>query len=239
MKINKNHIKNFWIERSKKIETLSIESISNLENDSELVDLKVNTEYEKILSILSLTKKTDILDLGAGPGQWAFRFAPIVNSIFAVEYIEEFCKIGKSIALKKNIKNITYLCCPVTEFKIKKKFNVIFISGLLLYLSDREIKKLLNNLKNYMYNNSLIFLRDSISILKDEFVLINKKSIALNQYYSAKYRTKNQLISLFRNYGYNLDYYDQFFEEGNILNKFPETRLCAFVFKYNNIVVNE
>jgi len=232
--MKREKIKDFWFNRSKIKKTGSdesrIESIVNFESDKELADLKIKLEIECVNKNMSLNKNDIIVDLGAGFGQWALRFAQLVNKVYAVEYIEEFIKMGKEKATELNITNIEFIQCAVEEFIADFSITYVFISGLLHYLDTVQYEQTLNNIMKYVPNDGKVFLREPISILETEYELDEKYSEEMKTQYSSLYRTAKQHIDAFEKRGFKIEGQGQFFKDGSLLNKFSETKLCYFLF---------
>ena len=90
MNIDKSKIKGFWENQANKLDKTN-ESVSNLEEDEGLLKLKVELEKKKVMPILEghLTKNSRVLDLGAGTGQWAFRFSSryLLSAFFCMKIV--------------------------------------------------------------------------------------------------------------------------------------------------------
>ena len=108
MALNKKAVKHFWDSRGKRIKSLSVESISNLEQDDKLLKKKIDLEKQKIESITSdiLCPDTRILDLGGGSGQWACKFAKIANHVSLVEFSANMIEVAKEYSIKEDLNNI-------------------------------------------------------------------------------------------------------------------------------------
>lgn len=228
--IDAEKVKSFWQTRSEKWGKMPFESIANLEEKAELLELKLALEQEKIMPLLPLTPETHILDLGAGVGQWTFRFAPLVKRVTAVEYMDSLAEIGRHEAIKRKLINVEFITSSAENYQSTQQFDVIFISGLFVYLNPEQAQLLMQNITQYLKPNGLILVRDGTSILTDAHHINNKYSTILHEQYSAFYRTRDQYVSLFSNSNFILKQDGQVFEEGCALNKFPETRLWYYIF---------
>ncbi len=230
MSINLKKVKEFWDSRAKKMGSIPIESVTNLEEDTELMNEKVSIEQEKVSKALKLSKEMTLLDLGAGIGNWSIFFSPHIKEITAVEYSMGLIEIGQKRLREKNIHNIKFEHSPAQDFLVPRHFDVIFISGLFVYLNDDEAKMVVKNIRQMSQPNTVVCLRDGTGI-KDRFEINDKPSDYLNApSYSAIYRSSEEYIQLFKNSGFNLVSDEDMFPNGSRLNKYPETRLRIYTF---------
>lgn len=227
----KNSIKKFWEERGDKYSKIPYESLSNFETDPKILLEKIENETRLVLKKLPFKKFYNLLDLGSGVGQWTFRLSPFVKKITAVEYASSQIKIAKKEQDKREITNIEFIESPAEIFLSPIKFDIIFISGLFVYLNNQQAKSMICNIKKMITSTSTVFLREPSSILKDRYELTNIFSNELKTHYSATYRTRNEIIKLFSESGFICTEDANFFEEGSHLNKFPETRLRYYILR--------
>lgn len=228
--IEAEKVKSFWKTRGDKVGKMAFESIANLEEKPELLQLKISLEQKRIMPLLALTPQTKVLDLGAGVGQWTFRFAPYVKEVLAVEYMDSLCQIGRLEAKKRGIDNVNFITNAAEMFQTDEQFDLVFISGLFVYLNIEQAQLLMNNILRFVKIGGMILVRDGVSILEKPHHINNRYSSILNEYYSAFYRTRDDYITLFKDAGFRLIQDGQMFDEGCPLNKFTETRLWYFQF---------
>jgi len=234
-RINGELVKEFWEQQAEKSgdkkEGTNL-GLNSLEEDA-LKELKLEIEHEKIFSYANLKKNMTVLDLGSGSGEWSFEFAPKVNKVIAVDYSSKMHKQAKQKAKKEGIKNIVFYESPVQDFtndENKFAYDIIFISGLLIYLNDEDLEKLIDNMKLYSKPGTELVLRDGTGIM-GRYCLNNKYSEELNAHYSAIYRTREEYIRAFKKAGFFLVKDENMFPEDSKLNKFPETILHLYKFK--------
>jgi cyclopropane fatty-acyl-phospholipid synthase-like methyltransferase len=231
MGLNLQTIKAFWDKRAKQYEKKKSYSITNLEEDEQLQQLKVELEQEHIFKLLKIKTNMSILDLGAGIGAWSMLFASKCKEVVAVEYSAKMIEIAKQIAKRESINNIEFVCQDVLDYCTTQKFDVIFISGLLIYIPDSEIPRLLQNMSDYSKKGTYLLVRDSTGI-EGRYEIVNKYSEALKVDYSALYRTRDEYIEMFRKIGFELVVDEDMFEKGCPLNKWKETRLRVYLFEH-------
>lgn len=232
--IDPNKIKKFWNNRALQYISLPFESIANLEQDPENLQQKINEESVKVFNWLGSIKGKKILDLGAGVGQWSFRFAERgASEVLAVEYAVDLANIGREEAVRRKLEQVEFVVSAAEDFFTKQQFDLIYISGLFVYLNDEQAFKLLKNLQGFLCDDGLLMLRDGTAVFS-RYEIDDKFSEHLEQNYSAIYRTKDEYIDAFSDFGFTCEKHENMFAEGHPLNKYPETRLHLFLFRKND-----
>jgi SAM-dependent methyltransferase len=230
--IDARNVKRFWEARGNKLGEVPFESIANLEEDPKLLELKVKLEQERVLPLIPLGPDSTLLDLGAGVGQWTFRFAPLVRRVVAVEYSAPLAEIGRKEATRRGAYNVEFVVSPAEAFETDERFDVVFVSGLFVYLTDPQCDRLMKALPGLLAPGGTLLLRDGTSILPGRrHEIDNRFSQHLQECYSAIYRTREEYLALFAREGLELVEDGQMFEESSPLNKYPETRLRYYVFR--------
>jgi SAM-dependent methyltransferase len=230
--IDAGNVKRFWEARGNKLGEVAFESIANLEEDPKLLELKLKLEQERVLPLLPLTAGCSLLDLGAGVGQWTFRFAPLVGKVVAVEYSAPLAEIGRKEAARRQAHNVEFVVSAAEAFESAEQFDVVFVSGLFVYLTDAQCARLMSALPRLLKPTGTLLLRDGTSILPGKRHEIDHRfSQHLKEYYSAVYRTRDEYLALFAGAGFALVQDGQMFDESSPLNKYPETRLRYYVFR--------
>jgi ubiquinone/menaquinone biosynthesis C-methylase UbiE len=228
--IEKDKVKRFWDARAQTYDSLPFESIANLEQDADNLALKIRLETEKVFAWLPQVKDRNVLDLGAGVGQWSFRFAEHgAKSIVAVEYSESLADIGRRETLCRGLQNIEFVVSPAEDFIADRSFDIIFISGLFVYMTDDQAQKLMANLMRACYPDTIVLLRDGTGIA-GRYEINDRYSEHLKVHYSATYRSRNEYLEMFNWAGFTLIKDENMFEEDCLLNKYPETRLRVYLF---------
>ncbi len=225
--IDQDKVKGFWDARAQAYQELPFESIANLEQDAENLQLKIELETKKIFDWLGNISGKNILDLGAGVGQWSFRFAEKGASVVAVEYSDPLAEIGRKEAEKRGVNNLKFITSSAEDFKPEVSFDIVFISGLFVYMNDDQAIKFMKNLPLSCNKNTIVVLRDGTGI-KERHEINNKFSEHLKVPYSATYRNREEYLQLFSNAGFTLIKDENMFDEGCVLNKYNETRLRVF-----------
>lgn len=228
--IDQDRIKKFWDQRAERLSSLSVEAIANLEEDPELLALKVDLEKEKVLSWLPPLAGKTILDLGSGTGQWMFRFCDLgADKVVGVEYSEAMSGIAQAEAKARRLDGVEFVVSPAEKYASDNPFDVTFISGLFVYLNDDQAQTLVQNLQTLCRPDGMILLRDG-SGLNTRHEIDRRFSDVLGAEYSATYRTAEQYIDLFHQAGFVCDRHEDMFDAQSPLNKYAETRLRLYAF---------
>lgn len=230
--IDQAKVKRFWDSRAATYQSLAFESIANLEQDPANLELKIRLETEKVFGWLGDIKGRTILDLGAGVGQWSFRFVDRgARHVTAVEYSEPLVEIGRKEATDRGVTNLDFVASPAEKFAPNQPYDIVFISGLFVYMTDAQSDALLANLPRACTSDTLVLLRDGTGIA-NRHEINDRRSDHLQAQYSATYRTRNQYAALFSAAGFELIDDENMFDEGCPLNKYPETRLRIYRFRF-------
>jgi|TARA_B110001469_G_C9595211_1_gene295527 2-polyprenyl-3-methyl-5-hydroxy-6-metoxy-1,4-benzoquinol methylase len=223
-----NNSNDFWKEYSKR-EDLTLNSLMNLEADAEKSKTKFIYEKKRLESIFKYNPKWNLVDLGGGVGLWSEYFSEHINKVTLVEREEKFIELAKQ---KINNKNIEIIHSDVVDFNAKENsFDVVFISGVTLYLDDEYLLLLMNKVKNYLKPNGIFIHRDAYGI-NQKFLLDSKKSENLKLEYSAVYRTRTEYDNIFVNKNDFEKIYDEdMYPEETKLNVRRETKLRIAIYK--------
>lgn len=228
--IDLSKVKNFWDAQAKKAKFLDLERISNLEENDELHHQKIDLEQKKIMNIIKLDKNSLVLDLGAGVGTWSRLFSKQAKKVVSVEYSKDISELAVAKITFEGIKNIDFVTMPAQNYLSEEKFDVIFISGLLIYLNDKECETLIKNCAGQLRQGGQLILRDGTSINDKDYLINDEFSKGLGLNYSAYYRTSKKYISMFKLFGFILLDNQNMFEDGSPLNKWENTRLSIYEF---------
>ena len=119
---------------------------------------------------------------------------------------------------------------PAEDFQAKRTYDIVFISGLFVYMNDDQAEKFAASLPALCSPQTVVLLRDGTSILEHRHEIDNRRSEHLQAMYSATYRTRAQYLDLFTRNGLELRRDENMFDESCPLNKYPETRLRIYQF---------
>lgn len=229
--IDPSKVKRFWEGRAAVVGKVAFESIANLEQDQSNLKLKIDDETKKVFEWLPDVSGMSVLDLGAGVGQWTFRFAERgAGHILAVEYAQALAEVGAAEAKRRGADQIEFLVSSAEDFDTSQVFDLVYISGLFVYLNDDQADRLLDRLIRLVRPGGLLMVRDGTGVIT-RHEIDDRFSDHLGERYSATYRTRDDYVAAITQRGFELVRDENMFAEGHPLNKYPETRLRLFLFR--------
>ena len=224
--LDSEKIKEFFNNRTKK----DVESILSITmyQDKENVEKRHKEDVEMLLSHISLENKK-ILEVGSGVGRWAEVFYDKCKEYLGIDYSEELVKIAKE---NYNYNNCFFQEMSATDIKkdellVNPPFDVIVISGVLLYLNDDDIKKMIEELNKVITKDTVFYIRETISVIGDRLTLKDFFSEDLGEEYNSVYRTENEFLDLFE--GINNITNIKSFSVFEDLGKHTETKYHLFI----------
>lgn len=109
-----------------------------------------------------VSKKSHVLDVACGTGRNSLIFSQLFDHVDAFDISKSFIEENKKRFATN--KNISFFTRNVTEATLpEKKYDLIFLGGICMYLSDEEMNLFLQKLKKAVATGGIIILRDSVS----------------------------------------------------------------------------
>lgn len=226
--INPDTVKNFFDKRAQK----DVENLMTITSFNENDTLKKRQEEE----INLISKKIDfygkkLLEIGCGVGRWAEFFHDKCSEYVGIDYSENLIEIAEK---QFNFSNCYFKILSATEIDEKNlpitgPYDIIFMTGLIMYLNDKDINIMIEKINKIKHKNSIIYIRESTSVLDTRLTLKDFYSQELESDYNVIYRTKEELLEFFENIE-NIDSIETSLIHTE-LNDFEETSFRYFILK--------
>lgn len=226
--IDTETVKNFFDSRAeKKVDSLlaitSFHEEDNLKKRQD-EDLKI------ILENMDLSGKK-IFEIGCGVGRWAEIFHDKCDQYLGIDYSKNLIDIANKNYQYDNcyFQEMSAVDIDVGKLLVKPPFDIILITGVLLFFNDEDFPKMIKCINDIMSENKIIYIRETISLIDERLTLKDFYSEDLKTDYNAIYRTKEEFLELFKDFN-NISEIKSgsIFEE---LRKFDETGYQYFVLK--------
>ncbi len=206
-----------------------IHSVSNLSINKTFSKEKSNNEMQKIQDLLFSDNRiySSCIEIGAGSCQWTYILSKISKKVLATDTSKGMLDIGKEHMINKNPKNkIDFFYGDICDKKNppNSPYDLVFISGLILYLSKDQFNKLTKFISKHTKSSTNLVLREPVGI-KKEFVLDNVYSEELKTNYSAIYRTEKSIIDAFKLNNFFVKTNEWLHPDNSKFNRWKETRL--------------
>lgn len=198
--LDSESVRNFWNSKSSK-EGLQSVLLGKSGND-EPQKYRNFIETNLLVSLLEknhfLSKNLSVLDVGCGIGRWYSNLKEYISLYVGIDSSSNF--INELSKRYKDEKNLKFVNCELENFdfsQFKKKFDLIIITGVLMYINDDFVQKILCNILNCLASSGAIYLQESVSLLNERLTLDNFFSDDLKSEYSAIYRTVSEYETYF------------------------------------------
>lgn len=165
--------------------------IKNNTNATMLTSCNQDEETKKEIELIlkHLNEKRNILDLGSGNGRLSISF--MENHI--VTCVDSSINLLNDLKSKTQIeKHQRFFVEDVVEFSTREqpeKYDAIIASGILPCLDDFDFNKVTKNIVKMLKKEGVLLVRTSVSATGNRINVINQFSDALNNLYTAYYRT--------------------------------------------------
>ncbi|XP_041930038.1 phosphoethanolamine methyltransferase isoform X1 [Alosa sapidissima] len=143
----------FWKEHSQEatVQEMMLDSNAQLLTEHELPE---------ILSLLPSVANKDVLELGAGIGRYTCHLIGKAHHVTAVDFMEKF--VEKNREDNSHLGNADFLQDDVTQLNFpQNSFDLIFSNWLMMYLSDEELRKLIEKMLSWLRPGGHLFFRES------------------------------------------------------------------------------
>ncbi|WP_405268784.1 class I SAM-dependent methyltransferase [Methanobrevibacter sp.] len=209
--INSNKVKGFFSDRAnRELESdLSIVLFQDKETSEKRHIEEKNAFHEHI----DCSGKK-ILEIGCGIGRWVETLHDKCESYMGIDYTEDMIDIANETIDYDNCKfqvmSATDIC--ENELLIEPPFDIIIISGVLMYINDDDLIKVMENINRVGSENKKLFIMEPIS-RETRLTLKDFYSEGLDADYNAIYRTEDEYVECFKNLNYNKLFSDYIFED--------------------------
>lgn len=223
--INSDKVKDFFNDRANREfdSDLSIVLFQDKENSEQR-----HAEEKKLLAEKINLSGKKVLEVGCGIGRWAEALYDKCESFLGIDYSENLIEIANESINYDNCKFqvMSGFDIKVEELLIEPPFDVIIISGVLMYINDEDLLVLIEELNKVGADDKKLFIMEPVSCMDVRLTLKDFYSEGLEADYNAIYRTPKEYLDAFENFKCNKIFSDDIFKD---LSDHSETKYMYFV----------
>jgi len=199
--IDADRVRSFYDQRSQKAAGDNpYASVLLNDRSPQSIQEQIKIETGVILPRLNINGQSRVLDIGCGIGRWAERLIPICARYYGIDFSPNMIDVARERAQSLHTENFQFENMSFQELvrsESQEQYNRVIISGVLTYISDRDIRQSLEALAKRLDQASILYIREPCGMGK-RLTLKDFPSEALGDDYNAIYRTKEEYDNFFR-----------------------------------------
>ncbi len=198
-------LREFWQSRASRIEALpaGVTVLGSYQGHQQRIREATAREVGLVLDAVESPDQKTLLDLGCGDGRQLSELSQAFATVIGVDYAGELLEIARK-RLADIGRTAKLIERNAVEFEMDAQVNVILLSGLLPCLDDEQAERIANNLRKHAQQGTQLFVRTSNGI-NGRINVVNQFSAELGSYYTAYYRTNEEVVRLFNQHGWQLE----------------------------------
>jgi SAM-dependent methyltransferase len=120
-------------------------------------------EWRAFSALVPVRRNSRILELGCGGGRWVERLAPGAREVIGVDISENAIALARGRAASLGLANARYEVSSIVDFRPQGMFDLVYFSGILLYLNDEEAAQAMDGIRDHLAADAAIVVRDSLT----------------------------------------------------------------------------
>ena len=192
----------FFEERGRREYASALSTTMYQDNDPELVMQRDQAEKAVLAPQLQLPAAARALDIGCGVGRWGWflhQTAPGIDYL-GIDFSAALIQKARQEAQQRGDNSLRFQTMSAIDIQpdellVRPPFDLVIISGLLIYLNDDDCIKVLRSACELCAPDGKIYLREPVGV-QERLTLDRFYSEELRYEYSAIYRTVAELEEL-------------------------------------------
>ena len=219
-------LKSFWQSRAQMADDLpsGVTVLGTHNGNQNKVSEQTAHEIQLIMGSVENPQEKTLLDLGCGDGRQLIELCRSFGESTGVDYAGELLNLAGRRAQQESLP-LDLVEADAVAYRGTKPVDVLVLSGLLPCIDDLQFAQLLRNLDTHSKPGTQLFVRTSIGTEK-RLNVINQFSTDLNSYYTAYYRTEDEVIDTFTKRGWQLEKTEALYQHRE------DTRVAWYEFRY-------
>jgi ubiquinone/menaquinone biosynthesis C-methylase UbiE len=172
----------FFDNRCNKTYLSALSTTMYQDDNPELVEQRDLTEKNIIGPKLNTSSPRRVFDVGCGIGRWGWFWAHKSADIEyqGIDFSQGLIDAAITEATKRSFPNLQFQQMSAVDINPAKlavlpPYDLIIISGLLIYLNDKDCLKMLQQIAEFTVSNGQVYIREPVAV---------EQRLTLNQFYS-------------------------------------------------------
>ena len=218
-----------------------MESVMLQKGHLDLTHNRNNQDYNTLVSNYDIHSISSVLDIGCGYGRWLDNLLNHIKIYDGIDGSAKTINYAKK-RYEKYLPNFRFHQCFLNDLDLNilnPHYDLIIFNGILMYLNDETILNVLKKLESLIKQNTIIYVRESVSCIKEEGKILNSNSrLTLKEWksdisdinYNVIYRTVEEYQNLFRQIFPNLSIINSGYINTDTC-KYKDTNQFYWIFK--------
>lgn len=138
-----------------------------------------------------------VLDLGCGPGVFACELGHLADSWLGLDISPEFIEQARTSSYQRGMAHLTFRVSSLYEVEEQERFNLILLGGVLGYVPDAELPRLMEHVRRHLLPGGVVYVR--VSVTPGLY-----PAMKLSGSYPIHYRKRKRYEKLFREAGFEV-----------------------------------
>jgi 2-polyprenyl-3-methyl-5-hydroxy-6-metoxy-1,4-benzoquinol methylase len=171
------------------------------DDNPQLVEQRDQTEKDIISQKIDRTSLRKVFDVGCGIGRWGWFWAAENSDIAyqGIDFSQGLIDSAIAEASKRSFPNLQFQQMSAVDITPAKlavlpPYDLVIISGLLIYLNDQDCLKMLQQIAEFTAPNGQVYIREPVAV-EQRLTLNQFYSEELADDYSAIYRNETEMQS--------------------------------------------
>ena len=199
IEIDESSVLEFFEKRAEKVDTLGpSQAVIYQDKNPKLAESRDAAEKALLQPKIKLDSQAIVLDAGCGTGRWAEVLIPACASYYGIDVSPGLIDVAKKQF--EDRQNAHFSVCSLDNISLqnigaKSPFTHIVSFGVFIYLNDAAVLSALERISQVAAPQARIVMREPIAIT-NRLTLKEHFSEDMDQYYSAIYRTEDELLAM-------------------------------------------
>jgi len=196
--LNQSQVADFFEQRARKFNAETpLTAILYQDQHPEIAEERDRLERECVTPLLALSGAENVLDVGCGIGRWASAISDQIGQYHGIDASPSLIDLARTYCPRPNVAFHAAGVDDLTDAWLAAygPFDRVICSGILIYLDDAQVARLLSALSRHLAPGAILYLREPMG-MAGRLSLSGHWSEELQAHYSAIYRSREEIAAM-------------------------------------------